>query len=174
MRYFRQLFLGLVFSSLSIVNFIAPNTVHAQVLNHGQVPPLKLMPLRIAETSLLVEIADTDRSRQIGLMHRKFMAEHRGMLFVFPQPKPLCFWMRNTHIPLSIAYLDEYAKVIEIFDMQPLDERSICSSVPAQFALEVNQGWFKRHQVKVGDRLQSGEWQDTIDAEKALQQNQQQ
>lgn len=170
MRYFFQLCLG-----LSLMSLMAPAAViQAKASNQAQITPLKLLPLRVGEASLLVEVADNNRSRQTGLMHRKFMAEHRGMLFVFAKPEPLCFWMRNTHIPLSIAYLDEYARIIEIHDMEPLNERSICSSTPAQFALEVNQGWFERHQIEVGDRLKSGEWHDTIDAEKALQQSQQQ
>ncbi|MDO5666212.1 MAG: DUF192 domain-containing protein [Alcaligenaceae bacterium] len=156
------------------MSFLAPDVIMAKTPNQEQITPLKLLPLRIGEASLLVEVADNNRSRQSGLMHRQFMAEHRGMLFVFEQAQPLCFWMRNTHIPLSIAYLDKDARIIEMFDMQPLDERSICSSAPALFALEVNQGWFERHHIKPGDRLQSGEWHDTIEAEKALQQSQQQ
>lgn len=169
MRYFLQLCFGL---SLSIVAFIAPSTSLAQALKSSPDSPLELRSLRIAQTPVLVEVADTNRSRQTGLMHRQFMAEHRGMLFVFSEPQALCFWMRNTLIPLSIAYIDEHAKVIDIFDMTPLDERSICSSAPAQFALEVNQGWFERNHIKVGDLLQDGQSHDTEEAEKALQQRQ--
>ena len=166
MPYFRQIFLGL---SLSIISFITPNESLAQVQSQTANTNLELRPLRIGGVPLLAEVADTNRSRQLGLMHRQFLAEHRAMLFVFSEPQSLCFWMRNTQIPLSIAYIDEHAKVIDIFDMQPLDENSICSSTPAQFALEVNQGWFERHQVQVGDLLQPGEWHDTEAAEKALQ-----
>ena len=166
MLYFLQLFFGL---SLSIVIFITPSASLAQFRNSEVNTSLELMPFRLADTTVLAEIADTNRSRQIGLMHRQFMPEHRGMLFVFAEPQQLCFWMRNTLIPLSIAYLDENAKVIDIFDMQPLDENSVCSSSPAQFALEVNQGWFERNHVQVGDPLTSGHWRDTEDAEKALQ-----
>ncbi|NLA89847.1 MAG: DUF192 domain-containing protein [Alcaligenaceae bacterium] len=155
MRYLLQLLI-----SLSIVNFISPSTVEAQVIRQDQAQSLKQIPLRIGNASLIAEVADTYHSRQIGLMHRHFMPDNHGMLFVFANPQPLCFWMRNTHIPLSIAYLDEHAKVIDIFDMQPLDENSICSTKPAQFALEVNQGWFKRHQIKQGDAIQRIEWSD--------------
>lgn len=172
MRYFLKLSLRQILVCLNIVTFMLPITAQGKIFNQEQAAPLKILPLRIANAVLLVEVSDNNRSRQAGLMHRKFMAEHRGMLFVFDKPEPLCFWMRNTHIPLSIAYLDEDARIIEIFDMTPLDERSVCSSVPAQFALEVNQGWFQRHRVKVGDRLQSGDWHDTFEAEKALQQSQ--
>lgn len=166
MLYFLQLFFGL---SLSIVIFITPSASLAQFRNSEVNTSLELMPFRLADTTILVEIADTNRSRQIGLMHRQFMPEHRGMLFVFAEPQQLCFWMRNTLIPLSIAYLDDNAKVIDIFNMQPLDESSVCSTAPAQFALEVNQGWFERHQVKVGDQLTSGDWGDTEEAEKVWQ-----
>ncbi|NLA51663.1 MAG: DUF192 domain-containing protein [Alcaligenaceae bacterium] len=166
MPYFRQIFLGL---SLSIISFITPNESLAQVQSQTANTTLELKPLRIGGVPLLAEVADTNRSRQRGLMHRPFLAEHRAMLFVFSEPQQLCFWMRNTLIPLSIAYIDEHAKVIDIFDMQPLDENSICSSSPTQFALEVNQGWFERHKVQVGDLLQSGDWRDTEAAERALQ-----
>lgn len=167
MQYFLRRFVWL---SLSIVIFIAPRISLAQFHHTDANSSLELMPLHIGDAAILAEIADTARHRQIGLMHRRFMPEHRGMLFVFKEPQTLCFWMRNTLIPLSIAYLDEHAKVIDIFDMQPLDESSVCSTAPAQFALEVNQGWFEHHQVKVGDQLQQGQWQDTEDAEKAWRQ----
>ena len=166
MRYFLKL---LLVSSFTVASLLSSKASLAQLPSFNQVDTLEVKPLRLGKASVLAEIADTGRSRQRGLMYREFMPEHRGMLFVFSSPEPLCFWMRNTLIPLSIAYLDENAKVIDIFDMQPLDESSVCSTAPAQFALEVNQGWFERNQVKIGDQLQAGEWQDTEQAEKAQQ-----
>lgn len=173
MRYFFQILIAI---GLCLGILIAPNTSSAQLIKSEQSTDpdssLELAPLRLAGIPILVEIADTPRSRQRGLMHRHFMAEHRGMLFVFSKSQELCFWMRNTSIPLSIAYIDENAKVIDMFDMQPLDERSICSTAPALFALEVNQGWFERHNIKTGDQLEAGKWQDTEKSEKMLQKNQ--
>lgn len=84
-------------------------------------------------------------------MHRTVMPENHGMLFVFEQPAQYCFWMRNTLIPLTVAFLDEDGKVADLADMQPRDERSHCPSRPVRHALEMNQGWFEAHGVKVGD-----------------------
>jgi uncharacterized membrane protein (UPF0127 family) len=98
-----------------------------------------------------VEIADTDAERQTGLMGRTALAEDAGMLFVFDQEQPLSFWMRDTLIPLSIAYIDAGGTIVDIQDMQPLDEISHPSAAPAKYALEVNQGFFEARGVQVGD-----------------------
>lgn len=116
----------------------------------------KLRPLTIdasgGETvKLQVEIADTEAERQRGLMGRTALGENRGMLFVFESETTLSFWMKDTLIPLSVAYLDSEGRIIDIQDMQPLDETSHPSAEPAQYALEVNQGFFEEHGVEVGD-----------------------
>jgi uncharacterized membrane protein (UPF0127 family) len=98
-----------------------------------------------------VEIADTDAERQTGLMGRTALAEDAGMLFVFDQEQPLSFWMKDTLLPLSIAYIDEGGSIVDIQDMQPLDETSHPSAAPARYALEVNQGFFEARGVQVGD-----------------------
>jgi uncharacterized membrane protein (UPF0127 family) len=98
-----------------------------------------------------VEIADTDAERQTGLMGRTALAEDAGMLFVFGQEQPLSFWMKNTLIPLSIAYISEGGTIVDIQDMEPLDETSHPSAAPARYALEVNQGFFEARGVQVGD-----------------------
>lgn len=98
-----------------------------------------------------VEVADTDAERQRGLMERTALGENRGMLFVFEDERTLSFWMKNTLIPLSVAYIDSEGRIIDIQDMQPLDETSHPSAEPAQYALEVNQGYFAEHGVEVGD-----------------------
>ncbi|OFV50976.1 DUF192 domain-containing protein [Oligella sp. HMSC09E12] len=149
MRYIKPLFFSL---SLMLASVLMPAT--SQAATTESAPQLPTQLLRLGNSTLEVEIAATNQSRQRGLMHRHVMAEERGMLFVFEQAERLCFWMRNTYIPLSIAYLDKDATIIEIFDMQALDERSVCSTAPAQFALEVNQGWFERHQIQVGQRVE--------------------
>lgn len=149
MRYIKPLFFSL---SMVLASVLMPAT--SQAATTESAPQLPTQLLRLGNSTLEVEIAATNQSRQRGLMHRHVMAEERGMLFVFEQAERLCFWMRNTYIPLSIAYLDKDATIIEIFDMQALDERSVCSTAPAQFALEVNQGWFERHHIQVGQRVQ--------------------
>jgi uncharacterized protein len=103
-------------------------------------------------TELQVEIADEEAELERGLMERTALAEDAGMLFVYPGERTLSFWMRNTLIPLSIAYIDAEGRIVDIQDMQPLDEETPhLSAEPAQYALEVNQGFFAEHNIGVGD-----------------------
>ena len=99
------------------------------------------------------EVAATDQNRQTGLMQRKSMPAQRGMLFVFPQPNAYCMWMRNTLIPLSVAFLDAEGKIINIEDMQPQTEDNHCAKKMASYALEMNLGWFTQRGLKAGTRL---------------------
>jgi uncharacterized membrane protein (UPF0127 family) len=98
-----------------------------------------------------VEIADDEAEQRRGLMERTELAENAGMLFVFDREAPRSFWMRNTLIPLSIAYIAADGRIVDIQDMQPLDETSHPSTEPAQYALEVNQGFFAERGIEVGD-----------------------
>ena len=99
------------------------------------------------------EVAANDQNRQVGLMNRKSMAQQRGMLFVFPQANTHCMWMRNTLLPLSVAFLDEDGAIINIEDMQPQTENNHCARRPARYALEMNLGWFAQRGLKPGTRL---------------------
>ena len=103
-----------------------------------------------------VEIADGPMERERGLMYRTSLGEDRGMLFVFSREQPLSFWMKNTKIPLSIAYIDSKGRITDILDMKPLDDKPphYTSSEPVQYALEVNQGFFEESGVKVGDHTE--------------------
>jgi uncharacterized protein len=101
-----------------------------------------------------VEIADDEAERRKGLMERTELVENAGMLFVFDREQPLSFWMRNTVIPLSIAYIDAEGRIADIQDMQPLDETPHPSAEPARYALEVNQGFFEERGVEVGDEVE--------------------
>lgn len=101
-----------------------------------------------------VEIADTDAERRMGLMGRTALTEGTGMLFVFDAEQPLSFWMKDTLIPLSIAYIDAQGRIVDIQDMQPLDETPHPSAAPAQYALEVNQGYFAARGIQVGDLVE--------------------
>jgi len=100
------------------------------------------------------EVANTDELRMQGLMHRKSLGPNQGMLFVWPQDETYCMWMKNTLIPLSVAYLGEDGTIINIADMRPHDETSHCAKSPVRFALEMNQGWFAARGLKPGARLQ--------------------
>ena len=99
------------------------------------------------------EVAADQASRMQGLMHRKSMAPNRGMLFVFPRADRYCMWMRNTFLPLSVAFIDEEGKIINVEDMKPQTDDSHCAARPARFALEMNLGWFSGRGLKPGQRI---------------------
>jgi uncharacterized membrane protein (UPF0127 family) len=103
-----------------------------------------------------VEVADDLAEQAKGLMDRTTLGENRGMIFVYPEERELSFWMKNTLIPLSIAFIDSESRIVDIQDMKPLDDKPphYLSSEPAQFALEVNQGFFEERDVRVGDRVE--------------------
>jgi uncharacterized membrane protein (UPF0127 family) len=103
-----------------------------------------------------VEVADDLAEQAKGLMDRTTLGKNRGMLFVYPEERRLSFWMKNTLIPLSIAFIDSEKRIIDIQDMKPLDDEppSYVSAEPAQYALEVNQGFFEKRSVKVGDHVE--------------------
>ena len=98
------------------------------------------------------EVAHTFETRQVGLMNRAAMPLHRGMVFVFPEARAHCMWMKNTPLPLSVAFIDAGGKIINIEDMQPHTLDSHCSTraVPVRYALEMNLGWFKQRNIKPG------------------------
>lgn len=103
--------------------------------------------------TISVEIAATRREREQGLMFRQQLAEDAGMLFLFPSDDSIGFWMRNTYVPLTIAYVDASGRVLELRDGRPLDESILRPSQPYRFVLEVNQGWFERHGFGPGARI---------------------
>jgi len=110
--------------------------------------------IKIKDKIIKVEIADTEKKRTRGLMFQDSMPENKGMLFIFEKSKPLHFWMKNTKIPLSIAFIDTNFKIIKIEDMYPYDVVNIHhSEKPAKYALEMNQGWFERNNINVGDKI---------------------
>ena len=99
------------------------------------------------------EVAASDQNRQVGLMNRQAMPQQRGMLFVFTQNNTHCMWMRNTLLPLSVAFIDDDGYIINIEDMQPQTEDNHCARQPARYALEMNRGWFAQRGIKPGVRL---------------------
>ena len=99
------------------------------------------------------ELADSMGTRMEGLMFRKSMPQGSGMVFVFEETAPHCMWMKNTLIPLSVAFIDESGEIINIADMQPQSEQSHCAARPARYALEMNKGWFAQRGVKPGAKL---------------------
>ncbi len=111
---------------------------------------MPIMELTIGFHRVEAEVAATQSHRMTGLMHRKSMPQQRGMLFVFPEVNMHCMWMRNTLLPLSVAFLDEAGAIINIVDMQPQTENNHCAKRPARYALEMNLGWFAAKGAKAG------------------------
>ena len=100
------------------------------------------------------QVAATDEQRMTGLMHRKEMPQHEGMLFVFEQPTQQCFWMKNTLLPLSAAFVADDGTIVNIEDMKPQTLDSHCSAKPVRYVLEMNLGWFAKKGIKPGAKLQ--------------------
>ena len=99
------------------------------------------------------QVAASDAARQTGLMFRQDMPAQEGMLFVFEQPATQCFWMRNTLLPLTAAFVADDGTIVNLADMKPQTDDSHCSAKPVRYVLEMNQGWFKRHKVTPGMQL---------------------
>ena len=112
-----------------------------------------VVQMRVGGETFTLEVADTPRKQQLGLMHRKSMPQDRGMIFVFADERERSFWMKDTLIPLDIIYADAAGKIVSVKQMKPLDETSVPSEGPAKYAVELNEGAAKRAGVKAGDVL---------------------
>jgi hypothetical protein len=112
-----------------------------------------LLPLTIKGKTIRVEVARTEREKEKGLMFRERLGKDGGMLFVYGEEETLSFWMKNTRIPLSIAFIDKRGKIVDIQEMEPFSLQTYVSSSPAKYALEMNQGWFTRNGIHVGDSV---------------------
>lgn len=99
------------------------------------------------------EVANTYESRMQGLMYRKSLSPNEGMLFVFTEDERHCMWMKNTYVPLSVAFIDAKGRIVSIHDMAPQTETSHCSAGPARYALEMSKGWFKAKGIAPGSTL---------------------
>ncbi|HWQ93713.1 MAG TPA: DUF192 domain-containing protein, partial [Clostridia bacterium] len=121
-------------------------------------PKLQTMKLWLGAEELEVELALNWQQQQTGMMFRTNMAENAGMLFVFPAPHRAAFWMKNTFVPLSAAYIDSEGVILEIHDLQPHNTTPVsASSDQVQYVLETNQGWFKRHGIGPGTVLRTSQ-----------------
>ena len=113
----------------------------------------KSIGIQVKNIDLKVEYADTFELRNRGLMHRKSLCQQCGMLFNFGQQRHAGMWMKNTFIPLDVAFITKDGVITDIKAMKPHDLTSIGSSVPVHYALEMNQGWFAENQIVVGDKV---------------------
>jgi len=123
-------------------------------LSSQKIPSKTTTPFVVIKNeTLYIEISDREKERATGLMYRDKLDDNKGMLFLFDTERILSFWMKNTKIPLSIAFLNSKKIIIDIQNMKPLTEAEHRSRFSAIYALEVNKGWFKRHNVGVGDTV---------------------
>ena len=142
----RPLLRGLMAAAAALAALPAPAQTEPQ-------PHLATVDLSAGMHHILAEVARTDEQREMGLMLRKEMAPHEGMLFVFDEPAVHCFWMKNTLLPLSIAFLADDGTIVTIADMKPQTLDSHCSKEPVRYVLEMNKGWFAKKGLKPGARL---------------------
>jgi uncharacterized membrane protein (UPF0127 family) len=119
----------------------------------GPQPRLRTIDLQAGIHVIKTELAITPEQQATGMMFRKEMGTNEGMLFVNEEPGLRCFWMRNTLIPLSIAFIADDGSIVNIADMEPRSEKSHCSAKPVRYALEMNLGWFAKRGLKAGSRL---------------------
>ena len=110
---------------------------------------------KISIESLLskIEVVSNSQERKLGLMYRENLPYDNAMFFIWEYKKKQCMWMRNTYIPLNVAYLDSSGKILEIYDMVPLSDESVCSKKRVRYALEVNLNWFEDNNILVGNVL---------------------
>jgi uncharacterized membrane protein (UPF0127 family) len=140
------------FLSASFASLLAtPLAVQAQ-----DAPQMNLDRIKLSAGMhrLDVQVAATPEQRQTGLMFRKDMSQHEGMIFVFEQPTQQCFWMKNTLLPLSAAFIADDGTIVNIEDMKPLSLDAHCSAKPVRYVLEMNKGWFDKKGIKAGSKLQ--------------------
>lgn len=142
MTYFKTLF-------LSVVLLGAP-WAHAQESAQMDLPRIKMSA---GMHQIEAQVARTPDQRSIGLMFRKEMPTHEGMLFVFEQPSGLCFWMKNTLIPLTAAFISDDGTVVNLADMKPQTTDSHCALRPVRYVLEMNRGWFEKRGIKAGSKI---------------------
>lgn len=145
MRKIRSILLALL-----LVVGVSAKVAIAQA-SFGQ-PMAKLPVVELSAGMYLIkaEVASTEEQQRQGLMFRRSMGKNEGMLFVYPVPVSLCMWMKNTNIPLSVAFVDANGKIINIEDMKPHTTTNHCGKGPLRFALEMNQGWFKEKNIRPG------------------------
>jgi hypothetical protein len=138
--------------ALAALLWLAGSAVQAQAADE---PPQRLqaITLEAGMHNIRAELALTPAQRQMGLMYRRDLASHEGMLFVFEEAMPQCFWMKNTPTPLTIAFVADDGSIVNLADMKPFDESSHCSSKPVRYVLEMNQGWFAKRGIKPGFKL---------------------
>ena len=137
-------------AALCLLFLAVPATGAAPAVNTD----LPTVSLSIGGHRITAEVAATNAQRAVGLMNRFSLRPDHGMLFVFDRPEPQSFWMKNTYMPLSIAFIGSDGRILNIDDMTPQTEASHWSAGPALFALEMRHGWFAERGIRAGDRVE--------------------
>ncbi len=137
-------------SLLSVIAFLGSSAVFAQ--NAPQLDLQRTM-LTAGMYQITAQVALTPQQREIGLMYRKEMPQQEGMIFIFEEPSLQCFWMKNTLLPLTAAFVADDGTIVNLADMKPQTTDSHCSTKPVRYVLEMNQGWFAKKGIKAGTRL---------------------
>lgn len=121
----------------------------------AQEPQMQLQRVEITAGLYKIDaqVAHNEAEREFGLMFRREMPQNEGMVFVFEQPSTQCFWMKNTILPLTAAFVADDGRIVNLEDMQPQTENTHCSKEPVRYVLEMNQGWFAKKGIKAGSRL---------------------
>jgi uncharacterized protein len=138
---------------MSLSRFLAPLILALAMAGTAAAQTLPLIELNAGIHRVEAEVAFTQETRMTGLMQRRTMPPQRGMLFVFDEVRSHCMWMKNTYIPLSVAFLDDGGRIINVADMQPHAEDNHCASRPARYALEMNLGWFRSRNLGPGTAI---------------------
>ncbi len=139
-----------IFSTLLAALLFGASIADAQEVPQTQ---LQRTTLSAGIHQIDTQVAVTSEQREIGLMHRKAMPQNEGMLFIFENPSRLCFWMKNTLIPLTAAFIADDGTIVNLENMQPQTLDSHCSAKPVRYVLEMNQGWFAKKGIKPGSKL---------------------
>ena len=141
------------FGTLVALSSLLSAPVSAQNGMPTEAQRLPVTGLRAGMHLIQAEIAQTPREHAIGLMFRTEMGANEGMIFAFPKEAKQCFWMKNTLIPLAVAFVDDKGEIVNLDEMQAQTEAPHCSTRPVRFVLEMNKGWFIKHGIKVGMKL---------------------
>lgn len=149
--FFRNLLPKALAPALAAIAMALPAAAGAQ--QTGPQATLPTTQLSAGIHIIRAEVANTEATRRDGLMFRKELPGNDGMLFVFEQPDVQCFWMRNTLLPLSIAFIADDGTIVNIEDMAPQTEDPHCAKKPVRYALEMAQGWFEQHGIRAGKKL---------------------
>ncbi len=144
------------FRTLMLVAAVAAALLGSGTAAWSQAQPqinLQRLALSAGMYRIDAQVALTPDQRQTGLMYRNEMPQQEGMLFVFEQPSVQCFWMKNTLLPLTAAFVADDGRIVNLVDMKPQTIDSHCSEEPVRYVLEMNQGWFAKKNIKKGDKL---------------------